>query len=209
MRVLLTTLIAAQRGLAVPDGYYGTLAPMVVAEMQKVFVLRDGSTIQSSTDGVVLQAVYNELLSMSPAFESVASLNGLRNATLFPDQELVRILLLAVMGNFHSQTLKDADIYNDVQVVYDPVSQRFVTRQNMRDTEIVVFQVLLIVCVIGLFLLFIVGHRDEHAKVHPEPAREEKQAEVVQSSASMGGRLALPQWAQGSRLAHRGAGTAW
>eukprot|EP00960_Hanusia_phi_P001844 52657-Hanusia_phi.AAC.11 len=203
LRLLALVALCACPCGAVPQGFDGAMAPLVVAEMQRVFVLLDGSVIQNPTDGVVLQAVYDELLAMSPAFASIPTLEGIRNVTLFPDQELVKVLLLAVMGNFHSQTLSDADIYNDVQVVYDPVKQRFVTRQNMRDTEILVFQVLLIVCVLGLFLVFLVGRKEPHAEHQSEAAKPEK-ATAGRMSERIGERLALPSWAQGARLAYRG-----
>eukprot|EP00960_Hanusia_phi_P003655 108556-Hanusia_phi.AAC.1 len=209
MRLLLICSIGLRPVLAafgqVPPDFYGPLAPLVVAEMQKVFVLQDGSAIQSATDGVVLQAVYDELLVLSPAFAALPSLADTRNASLFSDQELVRTVLLAVMGNFHSQTLQDADIYNDVQVVYDPVRQRFVTRQNMRDTEIVVFQVLLFLCVFGVFLLFVVRHdRPAEQAVHPPAPATTSSA----SARSMSTAFALPHWAQGNRLVHRTGGIA-
>lgn len=191
-----------------PDSFFGKLSPTVVSEMQRIFVIRDGSSIQNPVDPVVLQAVYNELLVLSGNFSSMASVEDVRNATHLGDTELVRLLLLAIMGNFHAQTLRDAEIYNDVQVVYDPNSQHFITKQNMRDTEIVVFQVLLVICVFGIFMVFMVGSMDKHKheqKVAPshQPAHDTSSSHIGVSIPA--NRLSVPSWSTvGSRLSHRG-----
>ena len=183
-----------------PSSFFGTLSPVVVSEVQKIFVVRDGSTVQSSVDPVVLSAVYGELLSISGNFSSLGSFEDIRNASVFHDEELVRLVLLAVMGNFHSQTLHDADFYNDVQVVYDPVGRRFVTRQNMREAELVVFQVLLVISVSGVLMVFLLGN---HSPGHP-PKTEVKVEDKKTTNTSLhigqnlhANRLAMPAWTLG------------
>lgn len=185
----------------VPPGFFvdETLERMLVSQMQQVFVVRDGSVISNPVDGVVLDAIYRELLVMSSRFKAMGSLQDMRNSTAFPDSELVRFVLLGIMGNFHAQTLKDADVYNDVQVVYNPVDQRFITKQNMRDTEIVVFQTLLIICVFGLFLVFSMqGSGEASGKVVPEDGKE--------SAPHLSGKIVLPTWASHGRGVHHRAG---
>lgn len=186
-----------------PASFFGALSSVVVSEVQKIFVVRDGSTVQSSVDPVVLSAVYGELLSLSGNFSSLATLEDIRNASLFHDGELVRLVLLAVMGNFHSQTLQDANLYNDVQVVYDPVGRRFVTRQNMRDTELVVFQVLLVISVSGVLMVFLLGNHSSSSSSHPPshaPKPDGKADDSKTKNASLNvnaNRLAMPAWTLG------------
>ena len=205
--ILLAFCLSLDYGIAnqvTPSSFFGTLSPVVVSEVQKIFVVRDGSTVQSSIDPVVLSAVYGELLSLSGNFSSLSTLEDIRNASVFQDGELVRLILLAVMGNFHSQTLHDADFYNDVQVVYDPVGRRFVTRQNMREAELVVFQVLLVISVSGVLMVFLLGHHSPgHPPNHPPKAdvkAEDKKATNALLNAGQNlhaNRLAMPAWTLG------------
>jgi hypothetical protein len=189
-----------------PTSFFGALSSVVVSEVQKIFVVRDGSTVQSSVDPVVLSAVYGELLSLSGNFSSLATLEDIRNASLFHDGELVRLVLLAVMGNFHSQTLQDANFYNDVQVVYDPVGRKFVTRQNMRETELVVFQVLLVISVSGVLMVFLLGnhhpgnHHSGNLPPKPDGKAEDSKPKNVSLNLSQNlhtNRLAMPAWTLG------------
>ncbi len=181
-----------------PASFFGALSPVVVSEVQKIFVVRDGSTVQSSVDPVVLSAVYGELLSISGNFSSLATLEDIRNASLFHDGELVRLVLLAVMGNFHSQTLQDANFYNDVQVVYDPVGRKFVTRQNMRETELVVFQVLLVISVSGVLMVFLLGNHSSSSSHPPKPEVKADDSKPKNASLNVNAnRLAMPAWTLG------------
>jgi len=162
-----------------------TQQALYVQHMQQIFVVRDGSAIQNPTDPTVLSAIQRELLVISPKFSSMQSINDIRNPALFSDTDMARMILLAIMGNFHSQTLQDVDLYNDVQVRYDPLLQHFITRQNMRDTEIVVFQSLLVICVIGLFIVFMMDK---------DKAKPQQVGIKIENVESVKNKINLPEW---------------
>lgn len=187
--VLLIRIAVPARSLS----FFGneTQQAMYVAQMQNIFVVRDGSTISNPTDPTVLGAIRRELSVISPKFGSMQDISGVRDPAVFTDQDMSRLVLLAIMGNFHTQSLQDADLYNDVQVRYDPLGQRFVTKQNMRDTEILVFQALLVICVIGLFVVFV---REKRAP------QEKKEAIHIEATKS---RINLPDWTKSGKARHR------
>lgn len=127
---------------------------LFVSKMQEVFMIKDGSIIVDSRDVTVVSALRKELRSMLKNYTEMRSLDDIRNVTLVNNDDMVLILMLAVMGNFHRKSVTNANVYDDVQIVFDPLDGKFEILQNLRDTEMTVFKALLVISVAGLLLIF-------------------------------------------------------
>lgn len=151
MRVLALVLML----LGTSHALVSSQPSLFVTTMTDIFMVRDGSSIANSSDPYVLTAITRELRLLMSNFSSIQTLQDLRDPDMVSDAELVRLLMLAIMGNFHRHTLGSSSVFDDVQIVYDPISSSFVTTQNLRQTEITIFQALLVISVIGLSTMFI------------------------------------------------------
>lgn len=137
---------------------------LFVGKMQEVFMIKDGSYILDPQDVTVVAALRKELRSIITNYTSLTRLDDLRNSSLVNDQDISLILMLAVMGNFHRRSVTNSDVYDDVQIVFDPLDGKFVILQNQRDTEMTVFKALLVMSVAGLLLIFMVEKKQEPKK---------------------------------------------
>jgi hypothetical protein len=167
--LLAAGLAALLLGAETADIFTGNEA-LFVARMQDVFMIKDGSTIVDPSDAVIVAALRKEVQSLLPGYSMLHDLGDLRNASLVSDGDLGTLLMLAIMGNFHRKSVTNADVYDDVQIVFDPSSGSFVTLQNLRDTEITVFKALLVISVGGLLLIFML----ERNRGGDHPAAPEK-----------------------------------
>lgn len=158
---LINLLLLMSLGFVYGNDLLTSSESLFVSKMQEVFMIKDGSFILDPQDVTVVSALRKELRSIITNYTSLTSLNGFRNSTLVSDQDISLILMLAVMGNFHRKSVTNTDVYDDVQIVFDPLDGKFVILQNLRDTEMTVFKALLVLSVAGLLLIFMIEKKQE------------------------------------------------
>lgn len=142
---------------------------LFVSKMQEVFMIKDGSSIVDPKDSIIISALRKELQSILADYSTLSNFTDFRNPSIIGDDKLVTLLMLGIMGNFHRKSVTNADVYDDVQIVFDPATGSFITLQNLRDTEITVFKALLVTSVGGLLLIFMM---EKSGKVAPADKKE-------------------------------------
>lgn len=132
-------------------------------------MIKDGSLIVDPKDSIIIAALKKEMQSMLSDYSILNNFTDFRNPAILGDDELITLLMLGIMGNFHRKSVTNADVYDDVQIVFDPATGSFITLQNLRDTEITVFKALLVVSVGGLLLIFMM---EKNNQVAPSEKKE-------------------------------------
>ncbi|EKX35186.1 hypothetical protein GUITHDRAFT_118628 [Guillardia theta CCMP2712] len=153
--------------------------------MQEVFMIKDGSIIVDPKDTTIVSALRKEIRSIITNYTGVSSLDDFRNSSIVNDDDIVLVIMLAVMGNFHRRSVTNADVYDDVQIVFDPLDGKFVILQNLRDTEMTVFKALLVVSVAGLLLIFMMDKDDKKNRIEEEERRRQEEEKLRQTNVNL------------------------
>lgn len=109
-----------------------------------VFTMRDGSKLDGSESKAVdaMQGSVQRLLAVGTGEDLLGAARAL------PDEELLRILFLAVVGNFTTDQSPSA-LPQKCALVVDPVSGGFVMK-DVSTTQSVILEVLLLVSIVCL-----------------------------------------------------------
>ena len=124
-----------------PNSYASVLFSDVYSD---VFTMRDGSQLGESKSRALdaMQGSVQRLLAVG------ANADMLDAARALPDEEMLRILFLAVVGNFSTYQSPSA-LPQKCAVVVDPVSGGFV-QKDISTTQSVILEILLIVSIVCL-----------------------------------------------------------